>query len=245
VTSSIPATEVSGSGGGASAAGSRGSSPGAQQGRSVTAGEYSHLAPAEGGSRVVPLSVGWVDTATYFIRYLIVSHSEKERRSRFGQVYDGAAQGLDLLTKVGGMLAVYLTLAATLSWWPFAGPPDVRIDVSASLVNPKGYDNGSDEYVCLVNEDGDGVSLLGWELRDAEGGVNVLPDVTLDSGQALRVHPGGGKDSATDVYGEGNAAVWNNDGDTITLLDESGDRIDSQSYGSHSSETTAAGCGSG
>lgn len=42
---------------------------------------------------------------------------------------------------------------------------------------------------------------LGWELRDAEGSVNV----------------------------------WNNQGDTATLLDESGDVIDTQTYGSRQS----------
>lgn len=119
----------------------------------------------------------------------------------------------------------------------------MRIDVAASQVNTRGYDNASDEYVCLVNKSGGDVDLLGWELRDAEGNVNVLPDVTLASGQQIRIHPGAGRNTDTDLYGEGHAAVWNNEGDTITLLDQSGNVIDSQTYGSRPSETVAATCG--
>ncbi len=36
----------------------------------------------------------------------------------------------------------------------------------------------------------------------------------------------------SDVDGEGDEPVWNNQGDTATLLDESGDVIDTQTYGS-------------
>lgn len=70
-----------------------------------------------------------------------------------------------------------------------------------------------------------------------------FPDVTLDSGQQIRVHPGGGTDSSTDVYGESEAPAWNNSGDTITLLDQSGDGIDLEVYGSQSEEDAQASCG--
>jgi competence protein ComEC len=97
--------------------------------------------------------------------------------------------------------------------------------------------------VCLVNKSGGSVDLLGWVLSDAEGNVNVLPDVTLESDEHLKVHPGGGANSDTDVYGEGEAAAWNNSGDTITLFDQSGERIDSQTYGEQSEEGAKAACG--
>ena len=144
--------------------------------------------------------------------------------------------------KVGSGFAVWLAIAAAFHLWPFSEPPDVRIDIASSQVNSRGYDNASNEYICLVNKSEGDVGLLGWELRDAEGSVNVLPDVTLAAEQHLRVHPGEGRNSGTDIYGEGHAAAWNNEGDTVTLLDSSGNVIDSQTYGSRSSETTAASC---
>lgn len=146
--------------------------------------------------------------------------------------------------KIGSGFAVWLAIAAPFQLWPFDEPPDVRIDIAASQVNSKGYDDARDEYVCLVNKSGEDVDLLGWELRDAEGSVNVLPDVTLESEQHLRVHPGAGRNSDTDLYGEGEAAVWNNSGDIVTLLDDEGNVIDSQAYGSRQTERYPASCDS-
>jgi hypothetical protein len=152
-----------------------------------------------------------------------------------------ASVAFDWLTKAGSLAGVYLTAAALFQIWPFSSLPDVRIDVAASRVNSQGYDRAADEYICLVNKE-DGEDLLGWTLRDAEGDVNVLPDIRLDSGQSIRVHPGRGRNSETDVYGDKGTPRWNNTADTITLFDDSGNEIDSRAYG-QSSENTPAGCG--
>lgn len=164
----------------------------------------------------------------------------KSKSKRAGRIF---VTTVEWVLKAGSGFAIYLAIAAAFSFWPFGEPPDVRIDIAASQVNTRGYDNASDEYICLVNKSGGDVDLHGWELRDAEGGVNVLPDFTLASDEQIRVHPGEGRNTDTDLYGEGHAAVWNNEGDTITLLDQSGNVIDSQTYGSRQSETVAAGCG--
>jgi hypothetical protein len=167
--------------------------------------------------------------------------ADKPKSKRAGRIFVGI---LEWALKAGSAFAIYLAIAAAFSFYPFSEPPDVRIDIAASQVNTRGYDNASNEYICLVNKSGDDVDLLGWELRDAEGSVNVLPDITLASDQQIRVHPGEGRNTTTDIYGEGHAAAWNNEGDTVTLLDQSGNVIDSQTYGSRQSETVAAGCGS-
>jgi|GEM_PF-1826915 len=167
------------------------------------------------------------------------SPDQESQRRRGGRIF---VQAVEWLLKAGSAFAIWLAIAAAFHLWPFGEPPDVRVDIAASQVNAKGYDSAVNEYVCLVNMSGDEVDLLGWELRDAEGSVNVLPDITLAPEQHLRVHPGGGENSGSDVYGEGEQAVWNNQGDTVTLLDESGNVIDSQTYGSRSSEETAANC---
>lgn len=157
------------------------------------------------------------------------SPERESRRKRAGQLL---VEAVEWLLKAGSAFAIWLAIAAAFNFWPFGEPPDVRIDIAASQVNSRGDDSASAEYICLVNRSSDDVDLLGWELRDAEGSVNVLPDLTLGAGQHLRVHPGGGHNSGSDVYGEGDEAVWNNQGDTATLLDESGNVIDTQTYGS-------------
>lgn len=153
----------------------------------------------------------------------------ESKRRRSGRIF---VQALEWLLKAGSAFAIWLAIAAAFNLWPFGEPPDVRIDIAASQVDSKGDDDASSEYICLVNMSSDDVDLLGWEVRDAEGSVNVLPDLSLGADQHLRVHPGGGQNSSNDVYGEGDKAVWNNQGDTATLLDESGNVIDTQTYGS-------------
>lgn len=138
-------------------------------------------------------------------------------------------------------MGAYLGVAAILMWPPFSGLPDVRIDLTASRVNAPGYDKAADEFICLVNK-GDDAELLSWTLRDAEGEVNVLPDLTLEPEQSVRVHPGQGTNSQTDVYGDKGSPQWNNTADTIALLDDSGNEIDSRAYG-QTPEHPPASCG--
>lgn len=144
-----------------------------------------------------------------------------------------------VVTGIGSVLGVYLTFAGAVHAWPFGELPDVRVDVASSRVEAPGP---SDEYICVVNKDGGDVNLLGWVLRDAEGDVNTLPDVTLDSEQRIRVHPGDGTDSETDLYGREGTAQWNDQGDTITLFDDEGNEIDSETY-ERGSGMAGIGCG--
>lgn len=133
-----------------------------------------------------------------------------------------------IVTIVGG-IALYLIIEAIDGT---DEPPKVRIDTAASLVNPSGYDNPAEEYICLVNEGEDAVELTGWELTDAEGIVNVLPLSSLEPRATVRVHPGGGDeraDTASDLYGS-EGTTWNNGGDTVTLYDADGAEVDSESF---------------
>lgn len=124
------------------------------------------------------------------------------------------------------------------------GPPDVRIDVAASLLNPFN-DTAAAEYICLVSEEDSAVSLTGWKLTDAEGVVSVLPQFSLAPHAKVRVHPGGGNeraDTTHDLYGEAGMS-WNNDGDTVTLLDSDGRVVDSASYGNREDGEARGTCG--
>lgn len=131
----------------------------------------------------------------------------------------------------------------------FAGlqpcPPDVRISLPDSRLNPAGDESPSEEYVCLVNREDDAVSLAGWELRDADERINMLPDVTLGGGAAIRVHPGPGRNSGADVYRETKSRHWVNDGGEISLYDDKGEEIDRVGYGPRGQDDGSGECGAG
>jgi competence protein ComEC len=111
------------------------------------------------------------------------------------------------------------------------------------VFNAPGDEGPAEEYVCLVNQTDEPVDLLGWLLRDGAGqDVNTLPDFTLAPEARVRVHPGKGRNSATDLFGISGSPVWNNEGDSVTLLDADGEEIDSQSYGPRDDDA-ASRCG--
>ena len=84
------------------------------------------------------------------------------------------------------------------------------------------------EWVEITNTGTAPVSLAGWQLQD-EGAIHVytFPGFTLPAGGSVTVHTESGTDSATDLYWGSGSAVWNNAGDTATLLDEVGRTISS------------------
>jgi hypothetical protein len=124
------------------------------------------------------------------------------------------------------------------------GTPDVRISLADSRLNPAGYDDSSDEYVCLVNHDDQPVSLAGWEVGAAERRINVLPDFTLEPGAAVRVHPGEGTNSPRDLYGEKGSSQWRNTGGQISLFDSNGQEVDTVGYGERKDDDGSGECGS-
>lgn len=109
--------------------------------------------------------------------------------------------------------------------------PAVRIDAAASLVNPKGDETASEEYVCLVNDGDSPVDLAGWKLYDSEGVVDELGRLRLPPHGSVRIHGGG------------SAPHWNNSGDTITLRDAEDERVDSQSYPAREDGAVSGTCG--
>ena len=79
--------------------------------------------------------------------------------------------------------------------------------------------NLADEYVVLTNRGDSPVDLSGWVLTDESGARYRFPDgVTLAPGDSVTVRTGSGTDTETDRYWGAGRPVWNNDGDTVTLL---------------------------
>ena len=109
--------------------------------------------------------------------------------------------------------------------------------------NPHGKDASdklNEEFVVLENEGTEKISLAGWTLTDetatgARRHVYRFPQaVSLSSREKTYIHTGAGEDS----FEKGNpskwilhwgrhAFVWNNEGDTATLIDTEGNKVDS------------------
>ncbi len=118
-----------------------------------------------------------------------------------------------------------------------------RIIIGHINHNPSGKDVSeklNEEYVVIENEGPENVSLAGWSLMDEtktgeRRHVYKFPQtVSLSSREKAVVHTGPGKDgfeegkpSKWNLHWGRHAFVWNNEGDTATLFDAEGNKVDS------------------
>jgi hypothetical protein len=74
-------------------------------------------------------------------------------------------------------------------------------------------------------------SLKGYAVEDESGHRYNFTDTVFTKGQTITLDTGEGTDIQTDLYwGATGTAIWNNDGDTVKVLDSTGDIVVSQSY---------------
>lgn len=83
--------------------------------------------------------------------------------------------------------------------------------------------NLQDEWVQISNTGASPVSLNGWKIED-EGSKHTytFQPYTLNAGTTVTVFTEKGTNSATELYWQLDNPVWNNDGDTAYLYDDSG-----------------------
>jgi micrococcal nuclease len=92
-------------------------------------------------------------------------------------------------------------------------------------------ENLDDEYVVFLNEGEGTLSLSGWIVSDAAGATYTVPEGTeLAPGERLTLHTGSGTDGDGVYYWDASRPVWNNGGDTITVVDDDGDLVLQRSY---------------
>lgn len=104
-------------------------------------------------------------------------------------------------------------------------PGALQILEDQSQFNAPGSDHVSalGEYVALRWTGVDPLAVTGWTLRDRGAHHRFrFPAVTLAPGAIVRVRTGGepALDTATDLHWGRRAAVWNNRGDSVFVLDE-------------------------
>jgi hypothetical protein len=93
------------------------------------------------------------------------------------------------------------------------GPPKVVIDRDCSKL-----EDGSDEYVCIKNDDSRPVAMGSWVLRNVMGRTYNFPTgFQLAPGATVKLHTGAGADSATDLYWDYRVKPAWEKGDKLTL----------------------------
>lgn len=83
--------------------------------------------------------------------------------------------------------------------------------------------NLNDEYLVFANRGDEALSLSGWTVTDAAGRDYTFGNYTLAPGERVTLYTGSGTDTETARYWGAGGAVWNNDGDTVTVRTSGGD----------------------
>jgi beta-lactamase superfamily II metal-dependent hydrolase len=83
--------------------------------------------------------------------------------------------------------------------------------------------NLEEEWVKITNKESSPVSLKGWKIEDkGSKHTYTFHTCTLDSQATVILYTGTGKDKGTEIYWGSGSPVWNNDGDTAYLYNDSG-----------------------
>lgn len=98
--------------------------------------------------------------------------------------------------------------------------------------NAKGNDNQNlnDEYVIFRNKCTHPINLSGWVLKDANNKTYIFENFILNNKTTVTLHTGSGINNLTDLYWNQKTAVWNNDGDHLSMWDSKGNLILNYSY---------------
>ncbi|MDS0259868.1 lamin tail domain-containing protein [Haloarcula sp. S1CR25-12] len=83
-------------------------------------------------------------------------------------------------------------------------------------------ENLNDEYLVFANRGDDTLVLTGWTVTDAAGRSYTFGSYALAAGDSVTLYSGSGTDTAGARYWGSGRAVWNNDGDTVTVRTDAG-----------------------
>jgi hypothetical protein len=110
-------------------------------------------------------------------------------------------------------------------------PPEASRAVSIEGVefNPPGRD-WEGEHVVIKASGSSPVDLGGWILRDLAHHVFRFPAFSLRPGSTVKVWTGPGEDDGENLHWGRRSAVWNNDGDSVVLVDADGREVARHTY---------------
>jgi len=83
--------------------------------------------------------------------------------------------------------------------------------------------NPNGEYLVFTNRGDDALELSDWTVTDAAGRSYTFGNDSLAPGERLTLYTGSGTDTESARYWGASGAIWNNDGDTVTVRTSGGD----------------------
>jgi len=124
------------------------------------------------------------------------------------------------------------TFAAPQAATAIAEPPSLEgFSIAYIEYNPEGSDLAG-EFVRLQNGTSNAIDMTGWTLHDGDAKhTYIFPAFSLAPGAEVQLWTKSGDDDAENLYWGSRSAIWNNKGDTATLLDADGNEVTSYSYG--------------
>jgi Staphylococcal nuclease homologue len=131
---------------------------------------------------------------------------------------DGDPHGESLIAAEEGAYQAGVGLWSTTVCGSAAPVPEITIDAGGSVFDPTGPDDEvlDEEWVWLISTET--VDAGGWTIRDesSQHRCQLAPGTVVTKESGLIVT------SANDCWDPGNSSVWNNGGDMILVLDDSG-----------------------
>lgn len=92
--------------------------------------------------------------------------------------------------------------------------------------------NPNGERIVFENRGETPIDLGGWTVSDAADHTYTFPHrFMLGPGEQVTLHTGSGTDARNELYWGASGAVWNNDGDTVTVRNTAGETVAERSYG--------------
>ena len=144
----------------------------------------------------------------------------------YGPTSAGLKPGMNILecSVVTGQGKVYRQSVAFVTNPELAAPAALLVDSLLSVFNAPGNDHRSlrQEKIVLQNNGTVPLALTGWRMFDLKDHLFLFPAFQLGAGRSVSIHTGSGQNSRSHLYMDRGAAVWNNTGDTLHLVDERG-----------------------
>ena len=92
-------------------------------------------------------------------------------------------------------------------------------------------ENLNDEYIVFENTGDDPLDVSGWTVADDAGHTYTIPDdVTIGSEATLTLRTGSGTNTETELYWGSGSPIWNNNGDTVIVTTDDGERVVEERY---------------
>jgi hypothetical protein len=98
---------------------------------------------------------------------------------------------------------------------------DPNMKYSVEIVSIIGAGMLDAESATIRNTGEAALNLSGWQLKDSDKNVFVFPNLTLNTGGAVRVHTGLGTDNVIDLYWNSANPIWQS-GEDAQLIDRNG-----------------------